>query len=105
MRNVNYSITGLFLLSLLLFGTSFANESVIPNPSYGLQPYWGTPSGATESDMVQPLEQGDMYHQEYGLQPHWGTTSGSTESDMVQPLKQGDMYRPDYGLQPYWETR
>jgi hypothetical protein len=98
-RNVTFTITGLFFLSLLFVVTSFASEAVIPNPTQGLQPY----SQSTESDMGQTrtLKQGDMYHQEYGLQPGWGTESGSTGSDM----KHGDMYRPDYWLEDYSGTR
>ena len=94
MRNLTLTITGAFLLSLLFVASSFASEAVIPNPTQGLQPAWGTEYGYTESDT---LKQGGMYHPEYGLQPAWGTESESTESD----VKHGTMYRPDYGLQPF----
>ncbi len=94
MRNLIYSITGLFLLSLLLVATSFASEAVIRHPSYGLEAYAGT-AGSTE--MGQYRDQDNTLTQ-FGLQPYWAPD----ESGMSQTAGDPDNTLRDFGVQPSW---
>jgi len=94
MRNLTYTMTGVFLLSLLLVVTSFASEAVMRNPSYGLEPYVGT-AGYTE--MGQTVRDTDNTLTEYGLQPYWT----SDESEMGQSRRDPDNTLTEFGLQPF----